>query len=243
MGASVACGVMDSSLHYRIARGGSVAAQLLVVGVSEIPKRLKLSPFVRAVLVRSVYELETHFKSDDVFGVLLYGNRFDEVLVQKLQFMSKKYPRRHFILCSQEIDKSSKNIIYKSPNLHFFWGSEESQINYLLSKISQKQQFHPRKAERTAVSAPVMVKASQIAVDSPVGSRLKAIVEGNFVDFSKYGAKIVLSAAAMSVKDYICVMYQKANGQWVSVESQVRWSERDDVSGKYYYGLQFIACL
>lgn len=214
---------------------------MLVCGLREIPKRLQLNSQFNLHLVSSVIEMRNAFLLPDVIGVMIYIDKLNFKTWQNLKKLVEKYPLKKFIFCGKNLEKTLKNELDRHRNCFFFWPHEEEQLTSKLKQILGTASHATRRSERKKVTAPLLVKASEIMVDSPIGQKLRVVIEGHFIDFSKHGAKLFLCESWLVAKDYICIMYQKMDGEWVSMESQIRWTENDPTTGRVLMGVQFIA--
>lgn len=220
---------------------GGWLRRLLICGLQEIPQKLALSSLFKVQLVANEIEMRNAFLVPDVIGILVYLERLNLDGWRNLKKLAIKYPQKHFIFIGQHIDKSVKIEVDKTRNCSFLWPHEEGQISIKIKQILGVHHEVTRRSDRKRVQAPLIIKASEIMEESPIGHKMKAVMEGTFVDFSKHGAKLVLKEGWLAVKDYICIMYQKSGGEWVSMESQIRWTERDPSTGCFFMGVQFIA--
>lgn len=145
-----------------------------------------------------------------------------------------------FIFIAQTVEKSVYQMIFSNSKILVLFESESLRIADLVTRRLMGLQVISRRQERKAVQAPVMVKKSVVAEESPTGRGLQFLKEGQMNDFSKGGAQVSLLGGKVQLKDFLSVMYQNRHGQWVAVESQVRWVVSKE-TGEQLIGVQFLA--
>lgn len=73
-----------------------------------------------------------------------------------------------------------------------------------------------------------------------MGELIQFLRDGQMQDFSRGGALIALKEKGVQEKDLVSLIYKNRHGQWVSVESQVRWVV-STAQGEQIIGVQFLA--
>lgn len=96
-----------------------------------------------------------------------------------------------------------------------------------------------RKFARVKVKNEVIIKKVTGGFESELGSIQVMLKDGLMLDFSRGGAKILAKNLDLKAKDSVNLMYKNKNGSWVSVESQVRWTQARG-GGEVLMGVQFI---
>ncbi|WII71911.1 PilZ domain-containing protein [Bdellovibrio sp. 22V] len=160
--------------------------------------------------------------------------------VQAFLGWAKVHANTCFIFIAQTIESAAYQLSLSSAKVLFFHESEGERIGSLLARRIQGETVRSRRQERMAVQSQVMLKKSVMTKDSPTGAGVQFLREGHMKDFSQGGAQISLGQGGVRVRDFISLMYQNRHGQWVSVESQVRWVVSTSL-GEQIIGVQFLA--
>ncbi|UOF02311.1 PilZ domain-containing protein [Bdellovibrio reynosensis] len=148
--------------------------------------------------------------------------------------------RLSFIFIAQTIENAAFQLGDGTSKMVFLLENEGSRITLLINRFFSGQVVKCRRQERQAVQSQVMLKKSVYANHSPTGAGVQFLREGQMNDFSQGGAQISVEEGGVREKDFISLMYQNRFGQWVSVESQVRWVVSTS-AGEQIIGVQFLA--
>lgn len=161
-------------------------------------------------------------------------------LVQAFLNWGKLNVKLSFIFIAQTIEKTAQQVAFANTQMLFLFESEAPRITDLVTRRLLGLAVKSRKQERITVQSQVMLKKSVFAEESPTGRGVQFIREGQMQDFSKGGAQISIGQGQVKIKDFLSLMYQNRHGQWVSVESQVRWVV-STATGDQIIGVQFLA--
>lgn len=145
-----------------------------------------------------------------------------------------------FIFIAPKIERPVHQVALSEPNVLVIFESEGERITELVTRRLRGLPVKSRKRERKPLQSQVVLKRSTLAESSPTGKMVQFLGEGQMKDFSQGGAQIVLAQGGMRAKDFVSMMYRDYQGQWVSVESQVRWVTPTPQGGQII-GLQFLA--
>ncbi|WP_413293885.1 PilZ domain-containing protein [Bdellovibrio sp. HCB185ZH] len=139
------------------------------------------------------------------------------------------------IIFAKSIDASVYQKFARHLNLLLILEAESLTAPYLTSKFLHGDPVFLRSSPRLQMTAPVLVKTTNWV--SQVNLVQK---KGRFLDFASQGARLYLPQRLFKAKDYVSVLYQLANEEWVTVECQLRW-ESSTPDGGQMLGVQFLA--
>lgn len=190
-------------------------------------------------------------RSSEELKQLLKIFRQDARVVIRSDFLSKKTLeaflgwtkaglRVFFIFIAQTIENSAYQVSLGHPEVVLIRESERKNIAQILERALEGKIVRSRKQERVSVQSPVILKKSALSITSPIGAWVQMLREGQMQDFSAGGARVSLEQGSLRSRDYISLMYKNDQGQWVSVESQVRWVVSTG-RGTEIIGVQFLA--
>lgn len=146
----------------------------------------------------------------------------------------------NFIFIAQTIENSAYQAGLEHPEVILIRESERKNIAQILERALEGKIVRTRRQERVSVQSQVILKKSALSSTSPTGAWVQMLREGSMHDFSAGGARISLEQGSLRSRDYISLMYKNDQGQWVSVESQVRWVVSTG-RGTEIIGVQFLA--
>lgn len=154
--------------------------------------------------------------------------------------MSSENSGNYFIFIAQVVDNSVFQIQMSRGRFMVLREEEAMTLKELVQLWKSGRMLFSRRSQRQELKAPVMVKKSKYSGHSPTGAAIQALSEGQLCDFSAGGAKLLVKSSGLKLKDFVSLMYLSAQGQWVSVEAQLRWVE-DAGPGRQVVGVQFLA--
>lgn len=139
------------------------------------------------------------------------------------------------IFFSQSIDFSVYQKFAREPHLLLIPEADRLKAPYLTGKFLQGEPVFMRSSPRQLMSSPVLIKSTNWISQENLPQR-----KGRFLDFATQGAKLYLPQRLFKPKDYISVLYQSQNQEWITVECQLRW-ESPTPDGGQMMGVQFLA--
>ncbi|NUN05647.1 MAG: PilZ domain-containing protein [Bdellovibrio sp.] len=188
--------------------------------------------------LKAYLDVQLDVQTEEVFVVVRVSNLTQRV-IQAFLSWSHLYLKISFIFIAQTIENTAHQMDALSSKLLFIYESESPRIAQIVTRRLMGLMVKTRKQERKPVQTPVILKKSATEEVAAPG-RVQYLKEGQMRDFSKGGAQIFLGQECVRLKDFISLMYQNRNGEWVSVESQVRWVVSTG-QGQQLIGVQFLA--
>lgn len=189
----------------------------------------------RGSLVRQCHSLDglkLQLKQNDRVVVLA---EFDHCTSRHVKaFMSLK-GRMRLIIVAKSIDISVYQKFSRHPDLLLVLKTDLLKAYFLTSKFFQGDPVYMRSAERIDSSAPVLIKSTNWVSQQILRQR-----KGRFLDCAKQGARLYLPERMFGLKEFVSVLYQLENQEWVTVECQLRW-EVATPDGGQIMGVQFLA--
>lgn len=171
--------------------------------------------------------------------VVVRTEKLTERVVQAFLSWTKVKPKLSFIFIAQVIENTVYQLTLNSSAVLVVRESDSRSVPFLISRCLNGLRLKSRRQERIPVDSPVMLKKFSSDPFSPTGVGMQFLREGEMKDFSQGGALIKVKDGMVSSKDFVSLMYQDANGKWVSIESQVRWVSTSPLG--QVIGIQFLA--
>lgn len=205
---------------------------------SSIPVYLQELMGVRFYRVGSKEELFSALETNEEVFVLVDVSFLNGAMVEVVRQLMKKFVKSYFIIISEVIENSVFISLMKDLKV-LLLHRQDKNLTTLISKFLQGEKVLSRKHERVTVHNEVIIKKSILAQEAEEKA-LFSLKDGMMLDFSRGGARVLSKDLEVKVKDFLNLMYKNKNGKWVSVESQVRWTQCLD-GGEVLLGVQFIA--
>lgn len=146
----------------------------------------------------------------------------------------------NFIFIAQTIEKTVHQMALNHPQMLVVFASEGARITHIMTQRLMGVPVKSRKRERQFVQVQVVLQPSHFTHQGSSGSPMPLLGEGQMQDFSQGGAQICLRKGGVRPKDFVKLMYRDHRGEWVAVESQVRWVATAS-DGQEVLGVQFLA--
>ena len=214
--------------------------QIFVTGLTEKPKTLKSLSNMDVKMIQNPYELRTELINNDSEKIILAYLPFLELRHFELyRYFQKTYSRVKTFFIVQELSSSMKLKVKASNEFVVLWKTEESQLPAILTKYLAGQTPLLRQDQREENQVRGLVSPSLL----PTGTTNKGfqpILPGSFENVSPNGSCIKIKAPFYKDKDFIQLSYQRKDGEFVSVEGQVRWSQWDAIEETHKLGLRFV---
>lgn len=205
---------------------------------SSIPIYLQELTGIRFYRAGSKEELFRALQANDEVFVLVDVSFLNGTMVEVVKQLMKKFVKSYFIIVSEVIENSAFISLLKELRI-LLLQRQDKDLAILIAKFLRGEKVLSRKHERVVVHNEVIIKKSILAPDDEEKA-LFSLKDGMMLDFSRGGARILSKDFQVRVKDFVNLMYRNKNGKWISVESQVRWTQCLD-GGEVLLGVQFIA--
>lgn len=205
---------------------------------SSIPVYLQELVGVRFYRIGSKEDLISALETNEEVFVLVDVSFLNGAMVEVVRLLMKKFIKSYFIIISEVVENSAFISLMKDIKV-LLLHRQDKNLTTLISKFLQGEKVLSRKHERVTVHNEVIIKKS-ILTQEAEEKALFSLKDGMMLDFSRGGARVLSKDLEVKVKDFLNLMYKNKNGKWVSVESQVRWTQCLD-GGEVLLGVQFIA--
>ncbi|MFS4460053.1 PilZ domain-containing protein [Bdellovibrio sp. HCB2-146] len=214
--------------------------QIFVTGLTEKPKTLKSLSNMDVKMIQNPYELRAELINNESEKIILAYLPFLELRHFELyRYFQKTYSRVKTFFIVQELSSSMKLKVKASNEFVVLWKTEESHLPTILTKYLAGQTPLLRQDQREENQVRGLVSPSLL----PAGTTNKGfqpILPGSFENVSPNGSCVKIKAPFYKDKDFIQLSYQRKDGEFVSVEGQVRWSQWDAAEETQKLGLRFV---
>lgn len=217
-------------------------AAIFVTGIFQLPNQIKKDKAMDSQIVENPYQLREIMQAIPTQ---------EKIIVAYLPFLEV----RHFELYSH-LQKTTENlkvvfvvnelssnmkIRLKTDNQFIvLWKTEESGLMKTIHKYLDGKTVQLRDEKREPHSTRGMLSPSKL----PLGDQNKGfqpILGGSFENLSMAGSCMKIQAAFYAPKDFVNLTYQNKEGEFVSMEAQVRWSKWNEETKTQELGVQFLS--
>jgi hypothetical protein len=149
------------------------------------------------------------------------------------------YSSLSFVFIAKNVEPKSFQITNGNPRILILEESEGVKIEKILTRRLRGEPAINRKRERLTANSFVILQKSKV-MSGPAQVGTEYLGSGRMVDFSRGGAQVILRRGSLHLRDFFQLVYRDVHGEWVTIESQVRW-HRSQSADLARVGIQFIA--
>lgn len=154
--------------------------------------------------------------------------------------------RLSFIFLTDNLQKTIKLERFEKNRIKILSESQSSSVGEIIfsdeiqaQEKTSMEQFDSRKYERSHVKSKIILK-KQKPEGEPLGrGEIQYLQECQLNDISPGGARILVAKGILAVTDFIVLIFQDKRGEWLTVESQVRWMA-SSLTAYQDVGVQFL---
>lgn len=214
--------------------------QIFVTGTQHIPQQLKNEKSFNCHLIDNPYQLREALHKTSGEKIIVVFLPFLEVRHFDIySFLQKNNPNVKTFFVVNELSGPMKIKLKTYRDFIVLWKTEEAHLTrdilaYLEGKNLELRQDKREHHERRAMISPSTL---------PLGMENKSfqpIIGGDFGNISLNGSCIKIKAPFYNKKDFVSLTYQTKEGEYISVEGQVRWTQWNEREQTQELGVQFL---
>ncbi|WP_374000052.1 PilZ domain-containing protein [Bdellovibrio bacteriovorus] len=214
--------------------------QVFITGQSRIPMTLKKDPTLTCTLIENPYDLRSALGSDESDKIVVVFLPFLEVRHFDLySFLQKSIKNVKIFFVVNELSSNMKIRLKHNNDFVVLWKTEENNLPKDIHAYLDGRQLELRQDKRETQDTRAMLSPSML----PLGVEnrgFQPILGGSFENISLNGSCLKIKAPFYTKKDFINLTYQNKQGEYVSVEGQVRWSKWNETEQSQELGVQFL---
>lgn len=214
--------------------------KVFLFGINEIPQDLKREKSIHCILVNNPYELQSDVKENQkTLLAVAFLPYLDLRHLNAFSYLKKTNPSLKIFFVLQEMSPSMKLRLQEYKDFSILWAHEQPNLKNDLIKCLKGQKIEVRQDRRDHLNKHPLIGPSQFNEDFKI-KKFKPIFGGNFKNISINGSCIILKKNSYGRKDFINVTYQNKEGEYISVEAQVRWTQWNSQARHYELGIRFL---
>ncbi len=215
--------------------------QVYMTGVTNKPTSLKALNNIDVHIVQNPYELRSELQNTPGEKVIIAYLPFLELRHFELyRYFQKAYENVQTFFVVQELSSSMKLKVKASSEFVVLWKTEEQQLGQILTKYLEGDRPTLRQDRRESHASKGLVSPSML----PQGSEkldFQPIMPGAFENLSPNGSCLKMKSKFYKPKDFVHLSYQSKDGEYISIEGQVRWSRWNAIEQTQELGLRFVS--
>lgn len=217
-----------------------MTTQIFITGTQKIPMQLKNEKTFNCAVIENPYNLRSALQSADGEKIIVVFLPFLEIRHFDIySYLQKNIPNVKTFFVVNELSSSMKIKLKTHRDFIVLWKTEEANLAgdilaYLEGKSLEMRQDKRESHENRAMVSPSML---------PLGVEnrgFQPIMGGSFENISLNGSCLKIKAPFYTKKDFVNLTYQTKEGEYVSIEGQVRWTKWNEREQSQELGVQFL---
>lgn len=214
--------------------------QILLTGISNIPKIFKREKNFETLVVANPYDIrEIAADNKEPMVVVAYLPFLEMRHFDLYTHFQKTYPNMQTIFVVNELSANMKLKLKHNEDFVVLWKTEENSLIDNIKKALNGKHIKLRQDKREPHEVRGLLSPSTL----PVGNtkNFKPMLPGNFENISPHGSCLKISAKFYEPKDFVNLSYQNKEGEFITVQGQVRWSKWNSSEQVQELGLHFVS--
>ncbi|WII71162.1 PilZ domain-containing protein [Bdellovibrio sp. 22V] len=215
--------------------------KILITGASVIPKKLKEEKSFECSLVENPYELRSALQGSEGDKIIVAFLPFLEIRHFELYtFIQKTTPHVKTVFVVNELSSNMKLKLKHNKDFIVLWRTEEGQIKENIMTYLEGRDIRLRQDRREPHPMKALLSPSLL----PQGTANKGfqpILGGSFENLSAHGSCLRIKAPFYDKKDFVNLTYQTNEGEFVTLEGQVRWAKWNEKEQTQELGVHFVS--
>lgn len=215
-------------------------AHVFVNGIAKLPAQLKNERSFECTLIENPYNLKEvlkEFEGDKIVVVYLPFLEIRHFDIYAYLQKNNKNVKTFFIV--NELSQSMKSKLKGHQDFIVLWKTEEHHLvrdikAYLEGRSLELRQDKRENHESRTLLSPSLLPSGQSTRE------FQPILGGLFENISLNGSCIKIHVPFYNKKDFVNLSYQNKQGEYISVEGQVRWTKWDEELRVQEIGVQFL---
>jgi len=152
----------------------------------------------------------------------------------------KMFPHMQTIFVVNELSANMKLRLKHNKDFIVLWKTEENRLLENIHAALEGKHLRLRQDRREPHSVRGLLSSSLL----PVGQEttgLKPLMPGSFENISDHGSCLKIQARFYEPKDFVNLSYQNKEGEFITLQGQVRWSRWNSQDQIQELGLHFVS--
>lgn len=213
---------------------------IFITGTQTIPSQLRKEQNYKCTLVENAYDLRVHLQETQGEKIIVAYLPFLEIRhFDIFAYLQKNIANVKTFFVVDELSAPMKLRLKSNRDFVVLWKTEQHHLAKDIQAYLGGKDLELRQDKREEHSKRPLISPSLL----PAGLEnrgFQAILAGSFTNISPNGSCIKIKAAFYNRKDFINLTYQTKEGEYVSIEGQVRWTKWNPLEQSQELGVQFL---
>lgn len=215
--------------------------KVFIIGSNLIPTCLKKDKTLNCQIIDRPYALRESLQSTTGEKIVVAFLSFLEVRHFDIYtFLQKSIPNVKTIFVVSELSLSMKIKLKANNEFIVLWKTEEANLTRDIHAYLDGKQLKLRQDRREAHEKKGLLIPSTL----PPGQKnrcFQPILGGSFENISLNGYCLKIKANYYGKKDFVNLTYQTKEGEYITVEGQIRWTKWNESEQCQELGIQLLA--
>lgn len=213
---------------------------VFISGVNKIPKHLKNEKTFSCALMETPYNLRAALQEVSGEKIVVAFLPFLEVRHFDIySYFQRNIPNVKVFLVVNELSESMKLKLKSHHDFVVLWKTEEGHLARDIHAYLEGKNLQLRQDKRVLRDNGAMISPSLL----PFGVEnrdFQPILGGTFENISLNGSCLKIRSPFYTKKDFVSLSFQNKEGEYVSIEGQVRWTKWNEKEQNQELGVQFL---
>lgn len=217
-----------------------MSSKVFFLGINEVPQDLKMEESIHCILIDSPYKLQAPIQEkENLLIAVVFLPYLDLRHLNIFSYFKKINPALKIFFVLQEISAAMRLRMQEYQDFSILWAHEQQNLKNDLIKCLNGKKIEVRQDRRDQLHNHPLISPSLLNRDLKI-AKFKPIFAGFFKNISVNGSCVILKNKSYGPKEFINVTYQNKEGEYISVEAQVRWTQWNPHEQYYELGLRFL---
>ncbi len=214
--------------------------QIYITGIRAIPTEIKEHQAFSSTLVDNLYDFRHLLKSDASEKIIVVYVPFLEMKHFDLYTsIQKAVKNTQTIFVVSELSNTMKVRLKGNKNFIILWKTEEQSLLSNITRYLEGKEFNLRCDRRENLPTSALIGPSMLP--SGHSSSFKPILAGSIENVSMQGSCVQVKAPFYKPKEFVDITFRDKDGDFKSLQGQVRWIAWDAKKEVQDVGIQFIS--
>lgn len=218
-----------------------MTTSVFLLGTNNIPSDLKQEKSFNCTVIDNPYFLRGCLKEN--FGekiVVSYLPFLDIRHFDLYTFLQKTVPKLKVFLVVEELSDSMKTKLKSAKDFVVLWKTEEHNLVPDILTYLQGRKLELRQDRRETHPSKALLQPSSLPQKNQTET-FKPVIGASFENISANGSCLKIKLPSYKKKDFINLTYQTKNGEYVTLDGQIRWTKWNEKEKCHELGIQVVA--
>ncbi|MGZ3769573.1 MAG: PilZ domain-containing protein [Bdellovibrio sp.] len=216
--------------------------QIFIVGNSQIPTALKKEKDFNCHIVSNPYNLRSSLQQTTGEKVVIVFLSFLEIRHFEIyDYLQKTNTNLKIFFVVEELSYAMKTKLKSHNEFIVLWKTEEANLSRDIHAYLNGRKLHLRQDKRESHQKNGLLSPSILPHGSNVNKNFQPMLGSHIKNISLNGSCLKIKANFYEKKDFVSLTYQSKEGEFITVEGQIRWTKWNALENCQELGVQLLA--